>query len=640
MMKKVFIVIILLFTVPISHYGQSSELDSLLNILPLQDEDTSRVWTLRDIARLYCTEDAPKALPYGQQAYDLAKKIGFERGEAKALYSLALANDYNGNTEIAVNEFKRAQKLFLKLGDDEYFGICLNSIGAAFYYQGDKNRALDYFIQAKEYWEKYGNKEQLSKSLNNIGIIFRGQDKYEKAIEIYLKSVELKMELGDEDGLAKTYNNLGIAYSHLEQEEKAIEYLTKGLDYYIKTENQFQMGSSYLSLGMSYMQLGDTLQCRSLLYKAKAIVDTINDVLNGPGTYFYLTKVENQCGNPSVALEFAEHAMKMTEDTKKSELKNYLHHEMAIANSQLGKYQDAYRHLDIYAENLDSLKSSEQISQMEEMQAKYETSEKDKQIEISALKLEQKDKEQWFFKIGIVMIALLLIGAVLLVFNKIKSNKKLAEKNDIIKLSLAEKEILLKEIHHRVKNNLQVVSSLLSIQSRGIQDEKALEAVNESRNRVKSMSLIHQNLYSEESLTGVKANVYMDKLCHSLFSSYKVKDGTIDYISQIDDISLDVETMIPLGLILNELITNVIKYAFEEGEDGKVVLGLKEQNGVLTMTVRDNGIGMKEEDKVKTGSFGLKMIDTFANKLGAEWEMDGSDGTLITIKIKKFKLAS
>jgi two-component sensor histidine kinase len=205
---------------------------------------------------------------------------------------------------------------------------------------------------------------------------------------------------------------------------------------------------------------------------------------------------------------------------------------------------------------------------------------------------------------------------------------------------LEEKDILLKEIHHRVKNNLQVVSSLLSLQSRFIRDEQALNAINEGKNRVKSMALIHQNLYQEDNLTGVAIKPYFEKLIRSLFDSYNIDRDRIQLDMQVDNLTLDVDSVIPIGLITNELVSNALKHAFPNSENGLVKVKLKEENNRIVLQVMDNGVGMeKPESAMESNTFGYRIINAFKEKLGAELLIENNGGTNIKIFIAHYQKA-
>jgi two-component sensor histidine kinase len=198
----------------------------------------------------------------------------------------------------------------------------------------------------------------------------------------------------------------------------------------------------------------------------------------------------------------------------------------------------------------------------------------------------------------------------------------------------------MKEIHHRVKNNLQVVSSLLDLQSHSISDVQAHEAVKEGKNRVQSMALIHQNLYSEGNIKGIRLKEYVNNLLQTLCDSYNITNDKVKINASIADLNLDVDTMIPLGLVLNELVSNSFKYAFKENNNGQLNILLQEQADQLHLKVSDNGNGFPQGMDLKAGnSFGMKMIRAFAQKLKAKLEVYNNNGAVVEMLITKFKTA-
>ncbi len=182
--------------------------------------------------------------------------------------------------------------------------------------------------------------------------------------------------------------------------------------------------------------------------------------------------------------------------------------------------------------------------------------------------------------------------------------------------SLQEKELLLREIHHRVKNNLQVISSLLSLQSRSSKDEHAIEMAKESQNRIKVMALIHDKLYRSKDFANVEFNDYIKNLVNDLFASYKVSTSRISLKMDIENISLGIDTAIPTGLIINELVTNCLKYAFAKDTDGEVRISLRSlDDGHNELIVSDNGVGLPESlDIKKAESLGLRMITNLTER--------------------------
>lgn len=198
-----------------------------------------------------------------------------------------------------------------------------------------------------------------------------------------------------------------------------------------------------------------------------------------------------------------------------------------------------------------------------------------------------------------------------------------------IKAGLEEKEVLLKEIHHRVKNNLQVVSSLLNLQSKHIQDQESLKIFKESQNRINSMKLLHEKLYQSENLANINFNQYISNLAVDLLNSYQVKPGAVTLKSRSDEVYLKTDVAVPCGLIINELVTNSLKHAFPVGERGEIYTGIYvNDDNNLELFVRDDGVGFpKDLDFRNTKSLGLQLVNTLASQLRGTVEFAHRNGT-------------
>jgi two-component sensor histidine kinase len=254
----------------------------------------------------------------------------------------------------------------------------------------------------------------------------------------------------------------------------------------------------------------------------------------------------------------------------------------------------------------------------------------------NALKETQLLKEKNLRKVFIGGSALLLLAGTVILLQY----RKQRTKNLVIQRQSDDLQVLMKEIHHRVKNNLQVVSSLLDLQSHSITDEQAGIAVKEGRNRVQSMALIHQNLYSEGNIKGIKVKEYIGNLIKALCDSYNISNERVSININIDDLNLDLDTMIPLGLVLNELVSNCFKYAFAETNAGVLNITLAEKAHTLYLRVSDNGIGFPADLNIKTAkSFGLKLIKAFSHKLKARLDIYNNNGAVVEMQISKFKTA-
>ncbi len=211
---------------------------------------------------------------------------------------------------------------------------------------------------------------------------------------------------------------------------------------------------------------------------------------------------------------------------------------------------------------------------------------------------------------------------------------------EIIKTSLKEKVVLLREIHHRVKNNLQIISSLLGLQSKKITDEAAFNMFLDTQSRVKSMALIHENLYQSNDLAGLRFDRYIKELAGDLFATYKLPATTIKFDAQMEQISLDIDTAISCSLAICEIISNALKYAFSQTKNGVISVHLKQMaQDEFSLIIKDNGVGLPDDfDIKKTKSLGLQLVnDLIVRKLKGALDIDGKDGTTFNMTFKALK---
>jgi PAS domain S-box-containing protein len=210
--------------------------------------------------------------------------------------------------------------------------------------------------------------------------------------------------------------------------------------------------------------------------------------------------------------------------------------------------------------------------------------------------------------------------------------QRVAERTDQLNTSLDEKVLLLREIHHRVKNNLQIVASLFNLQSRYIVDQTALESIRETQNRVRAMALVHERIYRSENVGSIDLNEYLTFLGEQVFRYYGVKSSQITLSLSISAIRLDIDTAIPLGLVINEMLSNSLKHGFPDGRKGTISIACCECDQEISLVFSDDGIGFPEGLNWKNPpSLGLRLIISLVRQLKGKVELDPSPGTTFRI---------
>jgi len=214
-------------------------------------------------------------------------------------------------------------------------------------------------------------------------------------------------------------------------------------------------------------------------------------------------------------------------------------------------------------------------------------------------------------------------------------SRSLAE--EAIKKSLAEKDDLIRELHHRVKNTIQIISSLLNMQTQQVDDEETRNILRETQNRVRSMALIHEKLFQSPDLTHINFKEYIQKLVSDLFYSYHIDQDQIEPVIKIEEARLNIETAVPCGLIISELVSNSLKHAFPNGRKGEVYISLQ-INDTYVLTIRDTGIGFPDElDYKNTDSLGLQLVNGLVNQIDGNIQLIKTHGTEFKIIFKELK---
>ncbi|SKB62232.1 Two-component sensor histidine kinase, contains HisKA and HATPase domains [Salegentibacter holothuriorum] len=480
-----------------------------------------------------------------------------------------------------------------KLNDKKAKGIAYSDLSNLLWKQGKYEEGLEYGLKSLLFFEERNIIDlDYDFTLYVVGNNYLRLKQYEKAKQYYERSIEIGERYGFYNNLSDVYISLVDLYAYRNQFSKAEAAGKNAIKYAYLLDNAFMLMRSYLAVGELQSQNGEHLAAIENIQKSIAVA-TPNF-----GDGFFLSKAYNSLGN-------------------------------AYAENE--QYQEAYRAFTQYDSLNKIVFTAEADQRISQLQTEFNVAQKENTIKLQKTKLLQQQTNQNF--IGLIAVFLFLILTVLFISfnNNRRKNILLRKKND-------EKEFLLKEIHHRVKNNLEVVSSLLALQTAQIKDPKVASAMKESQNRVYSMSIIHKRLYQSEYLSSIEMKDYFINLGNHILDSFGEKTR-IKIIYKMPELHLDVDTAVPLGLIVNELLTNSLKYAFPNKRMGEIIINLEKKSAYeIELLVKDNGIGQTEGEPVKGTGFGKKLIDLLNRQLDGTMQVIYTCGTQYLFNFKVNRL--
>lgn len=623
-------------------------LDSLRMRATAEANLQKRAMLYDEISYTWLDFNYDSAYKYARIGLEVSKTANYSLGIRYHLTNLASVFDYQNLTDSAYYYYDQARSYCQSIGDSSGVAVAEFNLGTLFLIHGDLVKALESYQGAEKIYMKLGDEKNLSKLYNNLGLIYRKTQKYASAYSIYKNSLEIKERLGDKRGVSNTLTNLSSVLMQMDSLEAALRYSHQNVGLVLELKDSAAYAAELSNLGTIYKMQGDYDNALSYFKQSEAIpkkgglADYLVNVYSEMAE-IYLSKTQLALSKSYLdkAASIAE-----TENLPETRLKVYrLYTDYYVF---LNEYARAFEYQEKYIAQKDKILNQQTLEKTTELEQQYESERKERQIaelelekQTAALSIRQRENQR---NISLSLAAILsLVAGFSIYFYLLKqrTNLLLEDKNQTIGKALADREILLREIHHRVKNNLQIISSLLNLQARSVKDAEAIEAVKEGRNRVKSMALIHQKLYQEGQLTGISVRQYLESLCESLYQSFGVNRENIALMLEADDIVLDVDTTIPLGLIVNELVTNSLKYAFGENDKGLLTLVLKQEGNHLILAVKDNGGGMGKPGEISEESFGMKMVHSLARKLKALVEVFSNEwGTEVRLTITSFKLVN
>jgi two-component system, sensor histidine kinase PdtaS len=565
---------------------------------------------------------------------DMQDSLGIRRNN----YIFAASHRWHGDYNTALSYYQMIYNYSKKHKDSLDVAKSAHFIGTLNTFIGNNVVAQNYLIEASEIYDVIGTAEEKARINNSLAGFYMNVDQLEKGEKQYLKALEQFETLNDSAGMAGTNANLGLLYIELGDFDKAEMHLMKQKELNKVFPTLREMGFHHDFYGLLLQKQGKLEEAYQEHLTALHIRENLSSTYN-------LCESKLNMGEILIKLNRYPEAISQLKDVFKYDEHESLNQQQSAfqllseAYEKSGNYKDALDNFKSYKHISDSIYSKESIEIIAEKDALYKKQKQDTEIallnkekEVSNAKL---IKSRGILIVSFIVLLLLSIAA----FWLYRMYAKIKAKNQIISIALKDRELLLHETHHRVKNNLQMISSLLNLQSKYVSDEKAFEVLQNGRNRVQSMAILHKNLYAGDNLTLVKIQDYFDGLVTSILNSYQKSEKEINISISAHNIVMDVESVIPIGLIVNELITNSLKHAFvnENSEKPKISIQMKEDENGYELSVKDNGVGIREDiSKESTKeTFGQRLIGSFVQKLKATLKTYNNNGTEVTISIPK-----
>lgn len=517
------------------------------------------------------------------------------------------------------------------------------NMGSCYFIMGDYPQALEHYLKSPEVMKDPVRKERMASGVYlGVGGIYAEINQLDSARHYYKKALQGASDSKIARRYIGTLENLGALELKAERYDSAVYYFEQSIALAREGQRKGMLASSLAQIGAAHLYAGNDEAAAPYLteaYKLSRELDSPTEIAYSQAT---LAEYHQKQGRTDQAITLAKASLTEARERQMMDIIRRASLILSQAYEAKGAHKAALAYFKEHVTLKDQLFNEDKVQEITrlKMQNQFEQERERERLEQEkkdALIAEQLQRQNIQKKaMGGGLLATGTIAALLFwgYRNKQRSHALLADKNQIIQKSLQEKEVLLKEIHHRVKNNLQVISSLLSLQSRRVEDQSVQEAILEGRNRVRSMAMIHQNLYQTEKLTTINVEEYIEQLAQNLFASYNIEPDRISMDTQIQALELDVDVLIPLGLILNELITNALKYAFPEGREGKIRVSLQRETEQLELRVKDNGIGLPDDfEPNTTKSMGYQLVNSLVRKLKGRLEVQNQVGTDILLSI-------
>ena len=607
-----------------------SYLSILEEAFPEVEVDSIKYSILNDLAYYWHTRNLTTAMNFTRQGLELTKADESSLWEGRFQITqgaILLRMEKLDSALVVLNAAKNKIK-------DKDLPFLYTQIGYVYERKGLLGRAADFTMKSLRLAESLNDKKAIALAYSDLSNLFWKQSKYNQGLEYGLRSLELFEQRGVNDlDYDFTLYVVGNNLMALGEFEEALNYY----DHAIAIGERYGFYNNLSDIYISLVDLNALLknydQAEIAGRSALKYAQLLDNNFMLMRSWLAIGKLQNLQGKYLSAVESLEKSIDIaTEEFGDEFYLSQAYEGLGKAYAGSHSYKEAYLAFEEYDRLKNAVFTAEADHRISMLQTEYDVAQKETTIQVQEDQIKKQRSRQTFISIIAALLLLLLV----LLYKTVQSNKR---KNNLLELQNEEKEFLLKEIHHRVKNNLEIVSSLLALQSEQITDRKVRDAMQKSQHRVHSMSMIHQKLYQGKSLSAIEMKEYFTNLSNYIIDTFDAQDRiTVD--CDMNKLELDVDMAVPIGLIVNELLTNSMKYAFPDGEKGKVCIRLLENGEQLLLEVSDNGVGkpLTVSDNEGTG-FGTQLISLLTRQLEGKMSLEVKDGTSVSFEFQHHKAA-
>lgn len=634
---------------------KTNKTDSLLQVLSRYEAvHKNRQPDLRDSVKANILNELALALlvidenptHYAHLQFDLSKKIRYNRGVAQAYNIFGLIHDYKDDMPSAIKYYQAALKTGHRSVTDE--AATYTNIGNAYLHLSNYNDAIKNMLHGLELSKQSNNKYQIARANNNMGVLYKMKGDYPEALKYFFNVFKIVGTDGDPQLMAMAYMNIGNVYGLQEKSEQAIIYLSKSLKIAQEANQAEPMAMNYNAIGMAYSDKGDFTKANENFEAALKINTETGNKRGMAKNYITMGRNFLMKGDMQMAIGSAKKGMPLAIAVPDIDLQDNAFEVLIKSYKTLGDFKQAFEHQEMLNRLRDSISSVQRSETISKLKLEYDVKSAQDSLLVIQTKKDAKalvTAKREKMKNYSALAALLVVSGIAFWFNRnLRRNQKqkrlIEDQNKVIRQSLTEKETLLREIHHRVKNNLQIISSLLNIQSEDIQDANVLSSIQEGQSRVEAMSLIHQNLYQSEHLNNVDIENYMKGLVQYLSKMFRGESESVTVNIETSNLRFDIDTAIPLGLIVNELVSNAYKYAFDANEKGQINISIRAKSDTdYELNITNDGKPLPADfDPKQSKSLGLKLVSILSRQLRGRLSSYSDNGmTSFTVDFKDLK---